>query len=83
MKTLLRAMFVTLIWIASALAATGAGAKGGSLLITIFLGFGALIIVCQLIPCFILFGAMIKGLFSRPKEAVAEEAVTEDTDTTS
>jgi hypothetical protein len=29
----------------------------------IFLAFGALIIVCQLIPCLVLFYSMIKGLF--------------------
>jgi hypothetical protein len=36
---------------------------GASLLVVLFLGFGALIVVCQLIPSLVLFYSMIKGLF--------------------
>jgi hypothetical protein len=32
-------------------------------LMILFLVFGALIIVCQLIPCLVLFYSMLKGLF--------------------
>ncbi len=37
---------------------------GTSLLVLLFLGFGALIIACQLVPSLMLFCSMLKGLFS-------------------
>jgi hypothetical protein len=46
-----------------AYAAGDAGPAGTSLLVLLFLGFGALIIACQLLPSVMLFCAMIKGLF--------------------
>lgn len=40
-------------------------------LLILFLAFGALIIVCQLIPCLLLFYSMLKGLFdSTAKKAL-------------
>jgi hypothetical protein len=45
------------------LASGGEETTGTSLLVFLFLGFGALIIVCQLIPSLLLFFSMIKGLF--------------------
>ncbi|MEW6333998.1 MAG: hypothetical protein AB1558_06990 [Thermodesulfobacteriota bacterium] len=38
-------------------------AKGPGLLLLLFLGFGSLIVLCQFIPAFVLFYAMLKGLF--------------------
>ena len=37
---------------------------GTSLLVLLFLGFGALIIACQLVPSLMLFCSMLKGLFN-------------------
>lgn len=55
-----------------AMAASGGKTEGSSsILIILFLTFGALIIVCQLIPGVILFVSMIKGLFGKEKETVA------------
>jgi hypothetical protein len=63
---------IALIGIASrALAATGGKAEGSGVLIILFLAFGALIIVFQLIPGVVLFVSMVKGLFGKEKETVA------------
>jgi hypothetical protein len=47
----------------SALASSGQETVGTSLLVLLFLGFGAFIVVCQLIPSIVLFYSMCKGLF--------------------
>ena len=47
-----------------ALASSGQEAMGPSLLALLFLGFGSLIVVCQLVPGLMLFCSMLKGLFS-------------------
>ncbi len=47
----------------SALASGGQETTGTSLLVLLFLGFGAFIVVCQLIPAIVLFCSMLKGLF--------------------
>jgi len=39
-----------------------------SFLTMLFLGFVALIVVCQLVPAVILFTGMVKGLFSNPSK---------------
>ena len=49
----------------AALAAPAAEGQGGSLLLTLFIGFFALIVVFQLVPAVLLFVGIIKGLFSR------------------
>jgi len=43
---------------------SGANGEGLSLLATFFIAFGILILVFQLVPGLLLFGGMIKGLFS-------------------
>ena len=66
MKTTIRNVVITLL-IGSAsvaLAASGAESEENSLLLGLFLGFGALIIVFQLFPGAMLFYSMVKGLFS-------------------
>jgi hypothetical protein len=45
------------------LASSGQETMGTSLLVILFIGFGALIVVCQLIPGLMLFCSMIKGLY--------------------
>lgn len=42
----------------------GANGEGLSLLATFFIAFGILIFVFQLVPGLLLFGGMLKGLFS-------------------
>lgn len=50
---------------ATVLAAPAAEEQGGSLLLTLFIGFFALIVVFQLVPAVLLFVGIVKGLFSR------------------
>lgn len=69
MRTLFRALIVTLASVAPALAANGSEVKGSTFLLILFLGFAALIIVFQFIPGLVLFATMLKGLFTRaPKK---------------
>ncbi|HEY6839317.1 MAG TPA: hypothetical protein VI389_11280 [Geobacteraceae bacterium] len=71
MGTTVKTILVTLIWIASAVAAEGKETEGSGLLLSLFIGFGALIIVFQLVPSLILFGSMLKGLFTRTAKETA------------
>jgi hypothetical protein len=65
MKSILTYTASLLIMIAgSAFADTGAGAAENGWLWMIFLGFGAMIVAFQLVPSMILFGSMLRGLFS-------------------
>jgi hypothetical protein len=43
--------------------AGGIETEGTSLITILLVGFGALIVVGQLIPALVLFGGMVKGLF--------------------
>ncbi len=47
------------------LASSGSETGSASLLVTIFLGFGALIVIGQLMPGLILFFSMLKGLLEK------------------
>ncbi|HTY21010.1 MAG TPA: hypothetical protein VMC44_05190 [Geobacteraceae bacterium] len=71
MKTLITTILVTLGWVVPALAASGEGvAKGSSMLLILFLGFFALIVVFQFIPGLVLFFSMLRGMFTAaPKNA--------------
>ena len=64
MKTLLTTLAVTLAGVTPALAANANAAKGSSILLILFLGFGALIVVFQFVPGLVLFATMLKGLFT-------------------
>ena len=46
-----------------ALASSDMETTGTSVLVLLFLGFGALIVACQLVPSAMLFCAMLRGLF--------------------
>lgn len=73
MKNALRAILVTLSTVSTAFAAGGANSESFGILTWMFLGFGALIIVFQLVPVFILFVSMLKGVIMAAKEpAIAE-----------
>ncbi|MBU1183630.1 MAG: hypothetical protein KJ663_00400 [Proteobacteria bacterium] len=52
-----------MVKVTPALASSGQETMGTSLLVLLFLGFGALIVICQLIPGLVLFCSMLKGLF--------------------
>ncbi len=67
MRTLVGTILINLCWTAPALAADGI-VKGTSILLILFLGFAALIIVFQFIPGLVLFYSMIKGLFRKPEK---------------
>jgi uncharacterized membrane protein len=70
MKNTLRAL-ITLLTLSSTVYAAGTtGTGGGNLLLTLFIGFFALIVVFQLVPAVLLFIGMVKGLTSKEtKEA--------------
>lgn len=55
---------ISSICISPAFAADSAAGGSSSLLLTLFLGFFALIVVFQLVPAVLLFSGMVKGLFS-------------------
>jgi hypothetical protein len=69
----------TLMTFAMVISATPAYAASGTsefgLLMWMFLGFGALIVVMQMVPGMILFGVMLKGLFSRRVKEGADDSV--------
>jgi hypothetical protein len=63
MKTMMKTLAAIIVGATPALASSDPETTGSSLLVFIFLGFGALIVVLQLIPSMLLFGPMLKGLF--------------------
>jgi len=65
MKNTLRNTLIALITFTSSAYAADSGAGGGSLLLSLFIGFFALIVVFQLVPAVILFVGMAKGLVSK------------------
>ncbi|MCF6267336.1 MAG: hypothetical protein L3J57_12425 [Desulfuromusa sp.] len=71
MKNTLRNTAIALITFSStAFAASNNGAGEGNLLLTLFIGFFALIVVFQLVPAVILFVGIIKGLVSKDNKEV-------------
>jgi hypothetical protein len=54
----------TMLTTTSALASSDMETAGTSVLVLLFLGFGALIVACQLVPSLMLFCLMLKGLFN-------------------
>jgi uncharacterized membrane protein len=58
--------------VSSAFAASVPAEEGGSLLLTLFIGFFALIVVFQLVPACLLFVGILKGLFVRKHEVKPE-----------
>jgi len=70
MGTLKATMMATFGEMTHVLGTGGSIAKGTSILIILFLGFAALIIVFQFIPGLVLLCSMLKGLFkASPKKA--------------
>ena len=70
MKNTIRNTFFALGCVLTAVSSAVAAAEpatqgGGSLLLTLFIGFFALIVVFQLVPACLLFVGILKGLFAR------------------
>lgn len=63
MKLIITVLTAIMVKATPALASSGQETMGTSLLVLLFLGFGVLIVVCQLIPSLVLFCSMLKGLF--------------------
>ena len=71
MKTTLRNSLIALVAFAPAAhAAENAGAGEGSLLLSLFIGFFALIIVFQLVPATLMLIGMLRGIFGRDQKKV-------------
>ena len=71
MKNTLRNTLIALtIFSSSAFAAGSAMTGEGGLLLSLFIGFFALIIVFQLVPAVLMMVAMFKGLFGRDSKEV-------------
>ncbi len=71
MKRFLRQFPVVLLTLpTTAVAAESAGAGEGSLLLSLFIGFFALIIVFQLVPATLMLIGMLRGLFGRDQKKV-------------
>ena len=72
MKNMIRSCMMTLIFtttvVSTSVAAAAPADKGGSLLLTLFIGFFALIVVFQLVPACLLFVGILKGLFSKKQD---------------
>ena len=70
MKSPARTALLTVLFCSSpALAAGGAEGEGMSLMVKIFIGFVAAIVVLQLLPSLVLFSSMIAAFFKRaPQE---------------
>jgi len=72
MKNILRHAMVVLLGSSStALAAGGTETGGLSWMVVLFLVFGGLILVFQMIPGLMLFASMLKGLFSASTKEAA------------
>ncbi|BDV41835.1 hypothetical protein GURASL_07580 [Geotalea uraniireducens] len=69
MKTTARTLIAMIASASSAFAASGAGVDESGFLTPLFLAFGALIVAFQTVPALMLFGSMLKGLFSAKGEA--------------
>jgi len=71
MKSLLSNTLIIFFAISSsAVAAETSGAGEGGLLISLFLGFFALIVVFQLVPATLMMIGVLRGLFGRDRKEV-------------
>lgn len=64
MKSLIKAIAMTLTASSTAFAAAGSPAEDAGLLVYLFAGFFAVIIITQLVPATILLFGMLKGIFA-------------------
>ena len=77
----LKSLIITLLITATQALAFGGGAdaEGPSLLMILFMGFFAVIIVFQIFPAAVLFAGMVKGLLSSRAKEEKEATVNSDT----
>ena len=68
-RNLRNALIALLVSSTSAFAAGATTSGSGGLLLSLFIGFFALILVCQLIPATLMFIGMVKGLISGKTQA--------------
>ena len=64
MRVLISTIAALLVTVSQVMAAGGSNAEPVSVLMILFMGFGALILVFQLFPAVVLFVGMIKGLMA-------------------
>lgn len=76
MKLVITLLAVMMVKATAALAAGTQETMEISGMMILFLAFGALIIVCQLIPCLVLFYSMLKGLFESTAKKTLPKAGT-------
>ena len=69
-RTVRNTLIALTTFTSTAFAAGSAGAGEGSLLLSLFIGFFALIIVFQLVPATLMLIGMLKGLFGRDHKQV-------------
>ena len=69
-RTLRNTLIALATFSSSAFAAGNSGAGDGSLLLSLFIGFFALIVVFQLVPATIMLIGMLRGLFGRDRKQV-------------
>lgn len=69
-RTLRNSLIALMTFSSSAFAAGQTGAGEGSMLLSLFIGFFALIVVFQLVPAVIMLVGMLKGLFGRDQKQV-------------
>jgi hypothetical protein len=77
MKFLLQQSLYVLFFILTTVTVVAAASKpaeqGGSLLLSLFIGFFSLIIVFQLVPACLLFVGMVKGLWKQEQGSSVEK----------
>ena len=79
MRVLISTIAALLVTVSQVMAAEGGNAEPMSILMILFLGFGALILVFQLFPAVVLFVGMVKGLMApavKKEKAAAESGDT-------
>lgn len=75
MRVLISTIAALLVSVSQVMAAGGGNGEPVSILMILFMGFGALILVFQLFPAVVLFIGMIKGILApavKKEEAAAE-----------
>ncbi len=69
-KTLRNTLIALIAFSTTAFAASNSGAGEGSLLLSLFIGFFALIVVFQLVPAVIMLIGMLRGVFGRDRKEI-------------
>lgn len=70
MKNIILATLIALTAFVAPVFAADQGSGGGNFLLTLFIGFFALIIVFQLVPAVIMLVGMVRGLLGRDQKKI-------------